>query len=77
MGDDYMWYWPGIIHDVDLFMKHRGLGADALFFSNDWHYWTGAGKWALKKPLEPTHNSVSFFRRGSDDDRRLKNPDGT
>ena len=23
MGDDYMWYWPGVIHDVDLFMKHQ------------------------------------------------------
>ena len=23
MGDDYMWYWPGVIHDVDLFMKHK------------------------------------------------------
>jgi len=77
LGDDYMWYWPGVIHDVDLFMKHRGLGADTLFFSNDWHYWTGAGTWALKKPMTPTHDSVSFFRRASDDDLRIKNPDGT
>lgn len=48
LGDDYMWYWPGVIHDVDLFMKHRypstppppsqsqqacnKLGADTVFF---------------------------------------------
>ena len=77
VGDDYMWYWPGVIHDVDLFMKHRGLGTNTLFFANDWHYWTGAGTWALRKPLEPTHDSVSFFHRSSDDDLRIKNPDGT
>ena len=41
MGDDYMWYWPGIIHDVDLFMRHKGLGKQHLHFSEDWHYWTG------------------------------------
>jgi hypothetical protein len=55
----------------------RGLGADTLFFSNDWHYWTGSGTWALKKPMVGRHDSVSFFRRASDDDLRIKNPDGT
>ena len=71
LGDDYMWYWPGVIHDVDLFMKHRGLGSEALHFSEDWDFWTGAGTWALKKPLQPTHDSVSFFRRPSDGGRAL------
>lgn len=67
----------GCKHPKPLLCPARGLGADTLFFSNDWHYWTGAGTWALKKPMTPTHDSVSFFRRASDDDLRIKNPDGT
>ena len=52
MGDDYMWFWPGVIHDVDLFMKHTGLAASHLKFSKDWDYWNGKGIWAIQKPLD-------------------------
>lgn len=52
MGDDYMWFWPGVIHDVDLFMKHEGLSTSALHFSKDWDYWKGGGVWAIQKPAE-------------------------
>lgn len=50
MGDDYMWFWPGVIHDVDLFMKHSGIPTADLMFSKDWDYWNGKGTWAIKKP---------------------------
>ena len=59
LGDDYMWFWGSVVHDVDLFMKHAGLPSGSLHFSSDWDFWQGSGVWALQKPLASPLSAIS------------------